>query len=486
MAVRHRNEVCDSSIDPSSRKWGQLATDVKDSAACVAQCKERFMGQVAAVAQNDDTAGALCEALNSTAGFGADLGFGWLYCCDSVLCGVWFDRERRATAHDPNVKRIVYECQNQGYEGVEDSGLPPDEFTCPQSSVYAPNEPAACLNIVGSMDFKHSLSSTLSAPSSASTTGPAPSPSVPSHPPPADIAPSQDSTVPPAQSRPVLSTGIKAAIGVVSFLAFLTLLSIAFYLLRRRRHPPRTKYRDSIRERIKHASVPPSPSSSPTRLVPARTHSPAGSRPQTVSTPLSPPPRLKDRRLLPTLTSSPARSPHHAHPVPTPFPTNPICAPTTSKLVPRNENAPLPPFMPAGKPCSSTSTHRSASSAPAGSQRSGPPSGEGPPPSEQLPPTRPPRPHDGPLEIPDLVTPGPPPMRALPATPLPPPAGPRADMGIGVAVSRDPLDEEAPDGDRDLADKYARGRASWGSWGTRVASPDLGEEGPKRMGRRCT
>lgn len=89
-----RSEECDESIDPAAKKWGHLATDVKDSEGCVAQCRDRFL-------EGDSTTRALCEALNGTAGrVGGDLGFGWLYCCDSVLCGVWFDTEATEIEQD--------------------------------------------------------------------------------------------------------------------------------------------------------------------------------------------------------------------------------------------------------------------------------------------------------------------------------------------------------------------------------------------------
>lgn len=130
------------------------------------------------------------------------------------------------------------------------------------------------------------------------------------------------------------------------------------------------------------------------------------------------------------------------------FPASPICAPTTSKLVPRNENAPLPPFSPAN-PRPSTSPPRSGLPPPL--QR-----------DSQNPPVRPPRPHDSPLYIPDLVSPD--------RDPDPP--------RIGVAISRN--------GEvRDLAE-YEKGRVSWGSWGTRVVSPVLGEDELERMGGKYT
>ena len=140
------------------------------------------------------------------------------------------------------------------------------------------------------------------------------------------------------------------------------------------------------------------------------------------------------------------------------FPVSPICAPTTSKLVPRNENAPLPPFLP-DKPRPSTSSGRSILSSR--------------PRSSYDPPIWPPLPHVSPLHIPDPVVPDPgPASRPLKGTPQ---GNPPRD--IGMAVSRD--------GEvRDLTEYDGRG--SWGSWGTRVVSPVLKEGELERMGGKYT
>ena len=89
---------CDDSIDPATKEWLHLATDVHDSEECLAQCKDRFIAEaVEGQASNMD---ALCEALSRTGEAGKNTAFDWLYCCDSVLCGVAFDRKTRRAGQD--------------------------------------------------------------------------------------------------------------------------------------------------------------------------------------------------------------------------------------------------------------------------------------------------------------------------------------------------------------------------------------------------
>ena len=327
-----------------------------------------------------------------------------------------------------------------------DPGPPPDGFICPESSVYAPGEARACVNFVSTTDLG------VTGLEHTSSVEPSPSLATPSLSSASQSDPTADTDVTRSHDAPStrsqgLSTGVKAAIGVLSSLSILALLSLLLCLHRRRR----TKHRRSLRARIKHASTAPSTSSSPSRLVPLSTVSSRHGAPL-----LSPPLRLKDRRLLPTLMGGggPSRRPGRPSAA---FPTSPLCAPTTSKLVPRNENAPLPPFAPTPKPRSSASSRSTCSRA---SLR-----------ASAEPPARPPRPHDAPLEIPDLVAPDTPPERVLSSTL--PAASPKTD--IGLAVSRDTET-------RDSGGEYSLGRASWGSWGTRVVSPVLGEDELERMG----
>lgn len=96
MAHTTRTKDCDDTLDPSARKWPHLATDVQKPKECVARCRSRFIAEVASVPDDDE--GALCAALSRRAGVDRDMG--WLYCCDSVLCGVWFDGVEGSTGQD--------------------------------------------------------------------------------------------------------------------------------------------------------------------------------------------------------------------------------------------------------------------------------------------------------------------------------------------------------------------------------------------------
>lgn len=219
--------------------------------------------------------------------------------------------------------------------------------------------------------------------------------------------------------------------------------------------------------------------------------------------------------LSPLLGSSPAGSyktasvpgtPTAPPPVYQGFPRAPICAPTDNKLVPRNEER--------YHGLTTSSAHdmgvaKTVSVSSAGSQRTASgystttaslpptsPTTSGPVPfGTALSPLRPPRPHDSPLQIPDLVRPdpdsprghgnipSPPPNRALPpapagGTPLPSPGFPpsayphqHGDIGVAVGVvSHNPAQGVVlqPDSQDlcDLTEQYGKDtRDSWGSWG---------------------
>ena len=96
-----REENCDGSIDVSTKKWGSLATGVRDSEECILGCRQRFVSGVLAESGKPSTASVavettdeLCEVLASSADHsGAERisAFYRLYCCDSVVCGVWYN-----------------------------------------------------------------------------------------------------------------------------------------------------------------------------------------------------------------------------------------------------------------------------------------------------------------------------------------------------------------------------------------------------------
>ncbi|KAK0639055.1 hypothetical protein B0T16DRAFT_462764 [Cercophora newfieldiana] len=331
-----------------------------------------------------------------------------------------------------------------------------------------------------------------------------------------------------------LSSGAKIAIGVCSALALVFLIALALFCLYRRKRE-RTSLHRTLRTHLR-LTQPVAPSSSPTPLI-STTHSGASGHQQP---PLTPPLRLRDRRFLPSILRPGNRSPsppltpltpaysppaHHLHPGSNSgvFPASPICSPTTSKLVPRHERARVhagsvsstntttaPAMASAFLP--GTATSRGSLSSYGGASASSV-TGTGPsslrneisqtagavpqvytmqaytplgtagtgtamatvtPPSS---PTRPPRPHDAPLEIPDLVSPaspgplGPPPNRALPPPPPPPPLPPALGSMTGGTASFTAVGggrSLVPRGVQVVKEGEAEGdydpRGSWGSW----------------------
>lgn len=106
-----REEDCDDSIDVSTKKWGSLATDVRDSEECINGCRQRFVSDVLAESGKPTTASLaietttdeLCEILASSADrSGAERisAFYQLYCCDSVVCGVWYNESAGILGQD--------------------------------------------------------------------------------------------------------------------------------------------------------------------------------------------------------------------------------------------------------------------------------------------------------------------------------------------------------------------------------------------------
>jgi len=342
-----------------------------------------------------------------------------------------------------------------------------------------------------------------------------------------------------------LSGGAKTAIGLSSAVALVAMVAAALlclYRRKRRRNPPHR----SLRTHLQFAQNIP-PSSSPTPLI-----SPVNSA-NNRGGPLTPPLRLRDRKFLASILRPGNRSPSPPLTPLTPaystpynsggnFPASPICSPTTSKLVPRHERKPhvhggslgsvsvdstLPPIPPqialsmVGGPTGtnsrgSLSSYGTSSMTGHSSLRNeitipppvSPPaaaayfSGAGSP-NPPSSPARPPRPHDAPLEIPDLVSPasptslvaplGPPPNRALPPPPPNPlsaalvpgstasftavggraammmPRGPARVTATASAAGRE-IDEVDRDGDEYI---NLRG-VSWGSWSDSKASEVVG------------
>lgn len=296
-------------------------------------------------------------------------------------------------------------------------------------------------------------------------------------------SPAQSSLTEPTESPTIsalaaersLSAGLKAAAVVGAALGTAVIICIIFVCMRRRH---RHQYPSSDRALLASGW---GGSQTPTKSWFLSQPGHAGAS----RSGLVPPPRLGDRRYLLGSMRRKARvtesgktgagrvmmSPGTwAYSGGSLFPTAPICAPTTSRLVPRREKSPrlwfelqqgdrnqaqphgqkggrASPPRSGGGTCgsqerdSTSSTGSAAAGKPASmfthpevifSDVSPPP----PPPSRQTRSlNRPPRPHDEPLEIPHLVSPasptrnplargiGPPPDRALPSPPAAQPAG---------------------------------------------------------------
>ncbi|KAK4655866.1 hypothetical protein QC762_306180 [Podospora pseudocomata] len=322
-----------------------------------------------------------------------------------------------------------------------------------------------------------------------------------------------------------LSNPAKIAIAVCATIALLMLICALFLCLRKRKRggessPPHR----SLRSRLGLNNGKWGGGNNPTPLI-----SPASSLMGTTASNqgITPPLRLRQRKFIPSLLPSilrPGGGARSGSPPLTPltpqhstggvFPSSPICTPTTSKLVPRHERTPggytggLPP-IPAPVPmfvkdCGRGSGSAASSMTAATTNNFFGGGGVGgvfeKSPSSSSP-ARPKRPHDGPLEIPDLLVGGgggggggsstgslvspplsPPPTRALPATP---PVGTTRAGGNGngnhwsvVSSSSSNYSSEAGNGGRvkgmglgGTLYHHQRGsagvgkeRGSWGSW----------------------
>ncbi|KAH9896391.1 hypothetical protein F4778DRAFT_266017 [Xylariomycetidae sp. FL2044] len=378
-----------------------------------------------------------------------------LYCCDSQNCGTeTFDK---GTSH--SVDLIINTCQDIGYHGINDPG--PNKESCPSESYDGgqsrlPPSPSPEESELPKSDGERTIPDHPTM-TSMNTNPPMTSAPLLSSTQPAAAAPataSSTAALSSAASQEEAATGLsaesKAAIGVCSSLAVIALIFLAVFIICRRRGLSR--------------SYPRAPSAAPR-------HSRSFSEPASVSrTPLiSPPPsagsrdalsltapaRLSDRKfLIPSILKQGRLSPGSglSEGIDLAFPASPVFAPSSNKLFPRHERRvttssikfALSPHPPPPPPTASASSSHYARNSSLSSLSSGPgtstvtvvaPSNKassvhssttaatvmatgGGISSPPLSPTRPPRPHDGPLEIPDLVTPaGPPPNRALPPPP---------------------------------------------------------------------
>ncbi|KAK1754733.1 hypothetical protein QBC47DRAFT_225233 [Echria macrotheca] len=482
---------------------------------CLEVCRNQFLQAVSPNWTEDSGWTTGCQNLTSAA---PTTQFWSLYWCDSTFCGVAIN-QTGGLEQDPNVGLIINTCQNIGFHSVLDPGPPPATYACRTEK----GEASLCVQTRVHADVTETAPVAQQTPSGAATTPVSAPGSTVSRPAESTGTPAATHSATPFSAAPTrlssadagasttsgsgLSAGARVAIGVCSALALLAFVALALLCLYRRNRRRASKHR-SLRTqlRLTHTAL---PSGSPTPLI-SPANSASGGRP-----PLTPPLRLRERKFLPSILRPGNRSPSPPLTPLTPayniynpggaFPSSPICSPTTNKLIPRRERhggslgslPPIPPQMPFGISggaagtasrgsqssygASSVTGHSSLrnevlapTSTPAAHHTGTPPSS----------PTRPPRPHDAPLEIPDLVSPtsplGPPPNRALPPPPPPIPSamvpgstasftavGGKTMLLKGVSILREHQDGE------DEADYDPRG--SWGSW-SGTASGVLGRE----------
>lgn len=357
-----------------------------------------------------------------------------------------------------------------------------------------------------------------------------------------------------------LSAGAKVAIGVGSAVALIALVAAVLLCLYRRKRRTKSPHRSLRTQLRLAQQVPPSHSPTPlisathsaasgnAPLTPPlrlrdRRFLPSILRPgnRSPSPPLTP--------LTPAYSPTYSPTTHRLHPgsgntgV---FPASPICSPTTNKLIPRHESAPrvhagsigsthtaattgtsnmAPHSFPTAMPLPGTANSRGSLSSYGTSDRSiitgtGPSSslrneishqyhmpftapspvtggsrgqGTATPPGS---PTRPPRPHETPLEIPDLVSPasptgagpatpsrlGPPPNRSLPPPPPPPPPLPGVMGGNTASFTAVGGRSIVPKGVQVLREGDSEGdsydpRGSWGSWSGTISGSGVVRDG---------
>ncbi|KAI1135741.1 hypothetical protein F5Y05DRAFT_158672 [Hypoxylon sp. FL0543] len=394
---------------------------LSDPTACINACFHQFVDEW--LAKTHGTFEDVCKQLSSHAGPNTEL---WkLYCCDSINCGVRTDRTGQTS-----VDSIINRCQNTGSYFIYDPGPPsPDTFNCslvasdPGESGFRTASPviATTTSISSSSSAETSLSS--EANTSASGMG----------------------AVPSAQAG--LTEGGKAAIGICSSLAIIAIIFLLGFLISQRRSRPKNYMDNALNASFHARSSSEPPSGSQTPLI---TRRPSAS---SKGLPLTPPARLSDRRFLPSLLKhgdtpnsslasgvkerslaialdssnekkSAMRDEHQAAP-------NGITRSPASPSSPAAVHF-APHFLRGSGISHSSELGRASTLATGSSEASSVPrptatalGSDAPLLSLPISPTRPRRPHEGSLEIPNLVTPaGPPPNRALPAPPPDYPASP--------------------------------------------------------------
>ncbi|KAK3486377.1 hypothetical protein B0T13DRAFT_408095 [Neurospora crassa] len=481
---------------------------------CLQSCRDQFLRTVSIDHETPEGWKYICNDLTTTT---PSSRFWALYWCDTTFCGVWINQTGGLQQDHGSI----------GFHSVLDPGPPPRGFVCQTSKggarpcaqtgfkinpVSAPSplvvqEPISIPSTFGSTTFR-SATAPLSLSTSSATltttgdisliTDPSWLSATPARPTVAESFGVKNGTT---TLKGGLSMGVKAAISVCSVIGFIIMVALAFLCLhRRKRHRcGLDDVRGQSRSRFDNGVA---PGGRPTPLI-ASSYD---------SRPLIPPLRLRDRRLLPSIL----RSGHNQSPSPpltplTPahshgggnsnvmFPSSPITSPTTNKLVPRYEGMPRvygttgslpgppPPALFEMHDFGAPESRGSLSGFGAGST-TGPSSlrneafslsgTTSPPPTS---PTGPPRPHEEPLEIPNLVKPASFPFgsrmnRSIPSAPSAPisPLSHTSSLAMsGSSVSRmwnqvraisSPRDEGESGNHRATGEYWGKDRGSWGSW----------------------
>ncbi|KAI2616311.1 hypothetical protein GGR54DRAFT_240192 [Hypoxylon sp. NC1633] len=397
-----------------------------------------------------------------------------LYCCDSVSCGVFINK----AGQSPSVDLIINTCQGIGNFPIFDPGPPLSTvFSCP--SVVEESRPGETGLVASPSSTGQSAMITTTSTPSYSAAKSTPSSELNATASGVDVAPSASTG---------LTEGSKAAIGICSSLAIIAVIFLVGFLISRRRSRPKGYLNNAANAPVLRRS-----SSEP----PSGSHSPLITPPPSASSkgpPRTPPARLSERRFLPSLlkqgggatpNSSLASGMDERG-----FPSAALGAPSEKKNLAQhherratsNSNSinqpPLPPSPPAAvhfAPYFLRDSGSSYSSGPGGASTATTGSNKAssvhsvaaavhgthtPPSTLPLSPTRPARPHEGPLEIPNLVTPaGPPPNRALPAPPPYHPSSPTFSVSP-VSPTGSAIGVALPASAKDLHEASE----SWGSW----------------------
>ncbi|KAJ0159704.1 hypothetical protein CTA2_9241 [Colletotrichum tanaceti] len=522
-------ENCSADLDDEGDDWGKVASNVPDPPKCIETCRARFLERVVP-GFNKTRYPEVCNVLSGSAAAKERL---WeLYCCDSTSCGVQLDGK---LGQDPNVNFIINHCQNLGSGTIQDPGLPPTGYACPISSDDESRTPCPRPFMVpdprGPLSTKTSpmtqfapvyttltTLTTLTTSTSVSSRSPTRSTHSVVMKTPGVSASASASNQSQTHRHGGMPMGAKVAVGASSGVAFLAMLAFMICLFRRR---TRVGHAQSIKSEIRHPTLRHAiPSSSPPPPPTPPVMSPLGSTHGSFRTLQTPPARLQERRLLRTPTSP--GNPRINVSIPgtplgaifgqtSPFTQFLTPSPTTNKSPPRFDRS-TKPYYGVPPPSVVKGTSKSGKTESMSSAASGRTATTVSNISSSFPhlvpssPTRPPRPHENPLHIPNLVCPGPPPTRSLPSPPPRSPSSPSSPLSMfrtqqrakssssatidnGWVPPRNPargvvLGKESKDL-HDLTETCAREsreRDSWGSWGVGVGGTGVGTSSIQRKG----